>query len=136
MNNIAYLQEKIKSAYQGLKEGIEIKNDLFLVLLIIFTGLCSYGLGKLSVLEKRTEPMLQAKTDVKNESPLNTISTSTVKTTQAVKSDREVYASKNGTKYYYSDCSSLARIKEENKVQFASAALAEASGLTLASGCK
>ena len=47
-----------------------------------------------------------------------------------------VYASKNGKKYYYSNCSGLNRIKEENKVSFDSSDDAESQGYTLASGCK
>lgn len=47
-----------------------------------------------------------------------------------------VYASKNGKKYYYPNCSGLNRIKEENKISFNSSIEAEAEGYTLASGCK
>ncbi len=47
-----------------------------------------------------------------------------------------VYASKNGKKYYYPNCSGLNRIKEENKISFNSSVEAEVEGYTLASGCK
>lgn len=46
-----------------------------------------------------------------------------------------VYASRTGKKYYYSDCSGLARIKEANRVSFASAALAEQAGYSIAAHC-
>lgn len=48
----------------------------------------------------------------------------------------EVFASKTGKKYYFSGCSGLKRIKEENKISFESPELAEKAGLTLAANCK
>jgi hypothetical protein len=46
-----------------------------------------------------------------------------------------VYASKNGKKFYYSDCSGLKRIKQENRLSFINAALAEQAGYTKAANC-
>lgn len=45
-------------------------------------------------------------------------------------------ASKNGTKYYPVACAGAKRIKEENKIGFASEAAAVGAGLALAAGCK
>ena len=45
-------------------------------------------------------------------------------------------ASKNGTKYYLSTCSGAKRIKDENKIWFASVDDAKASGRTPSSTCK
>ena len=45
-------------------------------------------------------------------------------------------ASKNGTKYYLATCSGAKRIKDENKIWFASVEDAKASGRTPASNCK
>ena len=47
-----------------------------------------------------------------------------------------VVASANSDKYHYLWCLSASRIKEENKIFFESASLAEAAGLTLAGNCK
>jgi len=44
-------------------------------------------------------------------------------------------ASKNGTKYYLPSCSAANRIKESNRVWFASKEEAEASGRTPATNC-
>lgn len=44
-------------------------------------------------------------------------------------------ASKSGTKYYLPTCSGVGRIKEENKVWYATKADAEAAGLTPAAAC-
>lgn len=48
----------------------------------------------------------------------------------------EVVASKTGTKYYFPWCGTAKRIKEENKVWFASRAEAEAAGYEPAANCK
>lgn len=49
----------------------------------------------------------------------------------------QVYmASKNGTKYYLPTCGSAKRIKEENRVWFATKAEAEAAGYSAAANCK
>lgn len=45
-----------------------------------------------------------------------------------------VTASSQGTRYYYGHCSNT--ISERNKVTFATAALAEQAGYTLAANCK
>ena len=44
-------------------------------------------------------------------------------------------ASKSGTKYYLPTCSGVARIKEANRVWFATKGDAEAAGLTPAAAC-
>lgn len=44
-------------------------------------------------------------------------------------------ASKSGTKYYLPSCSGASRIKEENKVWFATLAEAQAAGYTAAANC-
>ncbi len=44
-------------------------------------------------------------------------------------------ASKSGTKYYLPSCSGVKRIKEENKVWFASVEDAQAAGLSPAANC-
>lgn len=51
-------------------------------------------------------------------------------------SNSKIVASKNGKKYYYSNCKGINRIKPENRIYFETKEQAEAKGLTLASGCK
>jgi len=47
-----------------------------------------------------------------------------------------VSRSSSSRKYHYSWCSGAKQIKEENKVWFATAALAEAAGYSLAGNCR
>lgn len=46
-----------------------------------------------------------------------------------------IVASKSGTKYYFTWCSGVSRIKEENKVYFESEEEARGRGLTLSKTC-
>ncbi|HEY0010394.1 MAG TPA: Ada metal-binding domain-containing protein [Candidatus Paceibacterota bacterium] len=56
--------------------------------------------------------------------------------TKAAASGGKLVASKTGTKYYLPWCGTAKRIKEENKVWFASKAEAEAAGYEPAKNCK
>jgi hypothetical protein len=47
-----------------------------------------------------------------------------------------IFASRNGTKYYYTWCKSGNRIKAANRVYYDTKEQAEATGKTLASGCQ
>src|SRR5262245_12530579 len=60
------------------------------------------------------------------------INTSAVELVSEPKTDSPgaVFASSQGTRYYYSDCRNT--ISEKNKISFASSAMAEAAGYTLA----
>ncbi|MEN9647778.1 MAG: Metal binding domain of Ada [Candidatus Parcubacteria bacterium] len=69
------------------------------------------------------------------EGPVFTDSTTGATKSSVIGTLTTVYASKTGKKYYYNDCSGLARIKEANRVSFASAALAEQAGYTIAAHC-
>ena len=51
------------------------------------------------------------------------------------KSAQNFVASKNGTRYYLPSCSGVKRIKEENKIYFATREEAEQSGLLPAANC-
>ncbi len=139
--------EKIKSFWMTLRgsiyseeKGLKIKDDLFIVILIIFVGLISFGLGKLSALEKTNDAIdtVSSKesqvTTILGSSNITTGTSSQIKPKTISPDSRGiVFASKSGTRYYYPDCSS--RVKEENKVWFGSIEEAEAAGLSLASGC-
>ncbi len=65
--------------------------------------------------------------DTENRSPENLIAPNST--------SLAFFASKNGTKFYSSNCSAGKRVKEENKMYFESAASAERAGYTWASSC-
>ncbi|MCX6717574.1 MAG: hypothetical protein NTU76_02770 [Candidatus Taylorbacteria bacterium] len=139
------LTTKIKSFLANTKDqiyskenGLKIKGDLFIVLLLILIGTASFGLGKLSALEKKKTPISIIKTKelltATVAESLNDINTPSTAKTQT-QGKGIVLASKSGTKYYYPWCTGVSRIKEENKVWFLSIEDARSAGLTPASGC-
>ena len=121
---LANAKDKIYSQEKGLK----IKDDIYIVLLIVFVGISSYGLGKISAYEKNKEPISILKTQEYIYSTLNSTSSSET-------NSGEVMASKNGTKYYYPWCSGASRISDQNKVWFNTIDDAKSAGLTPASNC-
>lgn len=99
------------------------KKSIALVAIIVLTATASFGLGRLSIVEKYKADdqvaIIVPKLDNLNvdESLFNYV------------------ASKNGTKYYPTDCKGAARIKDENKVYFMTMEEAEESGLGQAANC-
>jgi hypothetical protein len=110
---------------------------IFFIAVVVLTGLLGFGLGRLSRIEEAREPVriIQAAA-ISNTS----VSTSKNQTTSGVPikpiSTSGVYvASKSGTRYYLPSCSGVSRIKEENKVYFATKEEAERAGLKPAANC-
>lgn len=122
MNKYIEKQEKIKR-FANAEPWITI-------LIIFFIGLSSFGFGRFSV-SKNNEPIsieyASTNEDIKNE-----------KMTQSndiFSKSNKIIASKNGTKYYYQNCSGISKIKNENKIFFASEKEAESKGYSLAANC-
>jgi len=148
--SIKDFSKKIKLSLSNIKDraysqekGFKIKDDLYIVIMIILVGTASFGLGKISSYEKDRTPISILKT---KEYMLSTVlegvsSINDTKTKDAqgtvinTNSNGLVVASKSGTKYYYPWCSGVSRIKEENKVWFNSIEEAKSAGLTPASNC-
>jgi len=135
--SIKDLFEKIKSYRANLKDqiysqekGLKIKDDLYIVLMIILVGTASFGLGKLSSFEKNKTPISILKTKEYMYASVLSADNSNIKNTNGL-----LVASKTGTKYYYPWCTGVSRIKEENKVWFNTVEEARAKGLTPASNC-
>ena len=96
------------------KEALFRKLELFyLPVIVILVAVTAFGLGRLSVEESASH--------------LDTPNTQPVAHTYIV--------SKNGTKYYLPSCVGASKIKEENKVWFATVADAQAAGYGPAANC-
>src|ERR1035437_4152005 len=126
--NLANFKDQIYSQEKGFK----IKDDLYIVLMIILVGTASFGLGKLSSYEKNKTPIAILNTQ-------ETMYASVLSSNQSQKGEMQststtlnsnglVVASKSGTKYYYPWCTGVSRIKEENKVWFSSIEEAKSAG--------
>lgn len=135
--SINHFFNKIKS-----KSGIDNTTILYF-LIIIGVGIASFGLGQLSVpSSSNSNETNNIITDNPNTNSLNNSSNEikiidTNKNISTEKTGEKMYvASKNGKLYYPVNCSGASRIKEENKVWFATTTDAEKSGFTYASSCK
>jgi hypothetical protein len=96
---------------------------IFFIATIVLTGTLGFGLGRLSRLEEGRESVKIINNNVAVASaPINTVQGSYV-------------ASRNGTKYYLLGCAGVQKIKEANKIYFATKEEAEKRGLTPAANC-
>jgi len=120
---------KIKQAKAKIEEP-----RVYYSLLLLLAVFASFGLGRLSVEEGRGGGPVRITGGVERTSP--SLATQGEAQVAAVAlSGAEVYASKNGTKYYYAHCSGLKRILDANRITFTSKEEAESAGFSLASGC-
>lgn len=113
--------------------------DMGFISAIVLLGALSFGLGRLSAREHTTVPVALCDTAP---SVLGVTATALPATTQPPASTTQVsvtgtyVASKSGSAYHYPWCSGAQRIKEENKIWFATKEDAEAAGYRPAGNCK
>ncbi|MEK7086399.1 MAG: hypothetical protein AAB951_01265 [Patescibacteria group bacterium] len=117
---IAKVREKCKSALD------RVPRDVLTIGILILASLASFWLGYLAGLDAGRFESEGKGSGVLLEAPA----------TSSTVSPEWVVASKNGTKYYMPNCSGADRISDANKVWFASASAAQASGYALATTCK
>lgn len=118
-----------------------IPKDVLLMLAILLTATGSFGLGYLAGkdgatvsgsdiwIEKRAQKELPAAAIASVEAPKEPSS-------EPMAAGGGYVASKSGKAYHLPWCPGAARIKEENKIWFASKEEAEAKGYTAAKNCK
>lgn len=116
------------------------KEEILIVLIIILVGAASFGLGRLSNQGLSKSSIRVIHPDDKNISELNEASqeslASVSETIAAPTNSGTVVVSKNGKVYHLPWCPGALKIKPENKIEFKSAAEAEAGGFTPAANCK
>jgi len=149
------LAERLATGGRRLFEN----REFFSAILIVFVGVISFGLGRLSVSSpgvshdrlvssvREAAASSREKTEANppiSPTPQSQKSTaaaalekgSAVAAQQTPTGEKKYVGSKNGTKYHLPWCSGAARIAEENKVWFSSKEEAEAAGYTPAANCK
>ncbi|MBI2120186.1 MAG: hypothetical protein HYT94_01015 [Parcubacteria group bacterium] len=136
-NSIKEKTEKIKVSVKG---GFDFENPTqrgaFLTVVLVLVASASFGLGWLSGLEtvkKSVEIEFPKGQTAGVFAPFAT--TSTIANAPTKTSGKYV-ASKNGTKYHLSTCSSAKSISQKNKVWFDTKEEAEGAGYTPAANCK
>lgn len=107
------------------------QNLVFFVAALILTGTLGFGLGRLSRIESAREPVRITTPGAAAIGAVETVAKLDAKSISG-----SYIASRNGTKYYRPWCGGVSRIKEENKVYFATKEEAEQAGLTPAANCQ
>ena len=127
-NSLFMLNHKAKRAFHA---------DFFTAIVIILVAFAGFGLGRLSALEGKKTPVLIERNlsllPSSDEAVFNKNLTSG-KTVQNP-SEKSFVAAKSGTRYYFPWCGGVSRIKEENKIWFASEEEARKAGFTPAANC-
>jgi hypothetical protein len=108
--------------------------------IIVLVALSAFGLGRLSAAPERQGTLRVLYPEARAAEPLaNTAAVAgavkDAKAPQAGQGSGAYVASKNGSKYYLATCSSASRIKQENRVYFASRDEAVAAGYGPAANC-
>ncbi len=128
---------------QKIKLFIESEGGktLFIILIVILTGLGSFELGRLSKNTSLAGIKIEYKDTVANvvsasdPVPESLKITSTQKQT-APTDGKNFVASSRGSKYYPVSCSAGKKLKMENRIYFKTSSEAEAAGYTLSASCK
>jgi len=114
----------IKDIWQKIKP-----QDYLVVLIIILVASASYGLGRLSVLEKNREEVTISRAAAVVSPVLADTKVNNIEKGFLV-------ASKSGQKYHFPSCAGAAQIADKNKIWFSSYEEAQKAGYTKATNCK
>ncbi len=107
-----------------------------LPLIVVLVGVGAFGLGRLSYMRDTTQALRVVYPDGEPARPLASTAAVAAAAPAPVKAGEGAYvASKNGSKYYLTTCSSANRIKQENRVYFVTAKDALAAGYEAAANC-
>ncbi len=137
----------LRHYYKKVKQLIEEnKSDLYIAAIIFLVGMASFGLGRLSVLWPKKEPIrIDQVGEIDQSSRLksglgevvnNFTKRSDPSTSPILSSKGRYVASKSGTAYHYPWCSGALRIKEENKIWFQTKEDAVKAGYKPAGNCE
>ncbi len=153
---------RLPDTLKKIKDYPDLPKDIFVTLLILLVGLGAFFLGRLSVFDETQKGNLQIRNTLsavaggaesggvrKGEAAtahagvvvvdnqfISSSLNSAPPISEATNSKGAYVASKTGHVYYLSSCGGVKRIKEENKVWFASKGDAELKGYKPAATCK
>jgi hypothetical protein len=133
--------QSIQDIWSKFKSAVD-DEATYTAVLVLLVAVCSFGLGRLSVVPTvSTVPAktLTASVSTPPPAPSITIEETTPRsypTSTPTGVDQQYVGSKNGTKFHLLTCPGASQIKEENKVYFTSKQEAYSKGYTEASNCK
>lgn len=119
------------------KPGLgRIPADYLIVLILLASVAAAFGLGILLGRELAEEEQSGVWIEEMGQGGgAAAVVTAPIATAPPAPQARTYVASKSGTRYYLPTCSGVKRIKEENKIWFASKEMAEAEGYEPAANC-
>jgi len=109
------------------------KNDIFTAGIIILTAVAGFGLGRLSAIYEQKKPI---EIEYPGISQAAAVVDFTDSKARLLNVEKMYVVSKNSDKYHLPWCSGAQRIKEENKIWFASKEDAEKAGYKPSANCK
>lgn len=131
---------KIKHWYQTSK------NDLYVAAIIFLVGMTSFGLGRLSAIWPKKEPVIIDQNGEIGQSPrsagleksVNNFTKQSDSPPSSISASvkGKYVASKNGAAYHFPWCAGALKIKEENKIWFQTKEEAEKAGYKPAGNCE
>lgn len=129
--------EKIKSFLESEKG-----KDAIVVLIVIFVGISSFFLGRLS--KEGSENSLKVQFTGQEATPMGIYGSQNdqiglnkdLKDKMTNNVEGNYFASKRGKKYYSIGCSAGKTIKQENRIYFKTSSEAEKAGYTISSSCQ
>jgi hypothetical protein len=121
---------------EKIKQFIESEKgkDILIVIIVIFVGLGSFELGRLSIESPSSLKIISNQGSQQNTDQTANVISATG-STNATSSGKTFFASSKGSKYYSISCAAGKTIKQENRVYFATGEEAQAAGYTLSSAC-
>lgn len=135
----------IENVLKKVKEfAKENARDLYVAAIIFMVGVSSFGLGRLSVLWPKKEPIrveerkpetLETGLPAGSKNPGNNLGANVKNSIKRTLAGKYV-ASKSGSAYHFPWCPGAQRIKEENKIWFDSKEEAESRGYKPAGNCE
>ena len=117
------IEEKLTKIKRFLGGNTAI--DLFIIFVVASVGFAGFGLGRISVTVNTSQ-------DIYTEQAAAAVSGKS----DGVVQEGSYVASRNGTKYHFPWCSGAQRMKEENKIWFASVGEAQKAGYAPAANGK
>ncbi len=108
------------------------KKSVFIAIIIVLVALTSFGLGRLSKIRENKTPIIIENLSANIETGFRVAPAAETRFQET----GNLVASKKGAKYHYPWCSGAQRIKETNKIWFATIEEAKTAGYTPAKNCK
>ncbi len=127
-----------QAASFGKRTLSRVPEGVLMALIVILASSGSFGLGMLATREGGVGDVWVQELPMRAYVPEGAVAAAPVQEEPepVMNAGGQYVASKNGERYYLPWCGGVSRIKEENKVWFASKAEAEAAGFTPAANCK